>query len=195
MFWKRIVWLTKCVFCCILGMFVAGRLADLLNPVVWWALHRNATTALSRPMFIPTYYLPLIATYGFALGLIPIHRLKELVASSLGQFNFQPSDRRENVFSRPLLWAWAPVGLVLLLRILTFRTNTDQSVLGAAYGETRFEHFFAPSSWRSTIDTSRWIFDRFVLTGPTLFLFMYTVAVWLRHQFPEPPRKSAEPEV
>jgi hypothetical protein len=40
---------------------------------------------------------------------------------------------------------------------------------------------------RATSDPSAWIFDRFVLTGPTLFLLAYTVGVWLRHEFPRRP--------
>jgi hypothetical protein len=35
-------------------------------------------------------------------------------------------------------------------------------------------------------------FDRFVLTGPTLFLLAYTAGVWLRHHFPEHPASPAE---
>jgi hypothetical protein len=84
------------------------------------------------------------------------------------------------------------VGLTSI-RFLTFSTKADQSVLfSATHGEGRYEHFFAPLNLRSASDLSKWIFDRFVLTGPTLFLFAYTVGVWLRHQFPGPPSSPAE---
>jgi hypothetical protein len=97
------------------------------------------------------------------------------------------------IFSRPLLWAWGPVGLVLVYRLLTFPLGRDHSVLGSTtYGESRYEHFFAPLNLRSTSDLPAWIFDRFVLTGPTLFLLAYTTGVWLRHQFPEHPASPAE---
>jgi hypothetical protein len=77
--------------------------------------------------------------------------------------------------------------------MLTFDVRADNSVLGSTtYGVGRYEHFFAPPSLGSTSDLPAWIFDRFVLTGPTLFLFSYSVGVWLRHQFPESPAGPAE---
>ena len=190
---KRLLWITQCLLFSLAGIFVAGRLSGLLNALVWWALHQSRTTFLQRSSFVAAYYLPLIGIYGLCLGLIPIHRLKELLASSFGKIEFQSSPRPELVFSRPLLWAWAPVGLVLAIRFLTFSTRTDQSVLfSATHGESRYEHFFAPLNLRSASNLSAWIFDRFVLTGPTPFLLTYTVGVWLRHQFPGPPSSHAE---
>jgi hypothetical protein len=32
-----------------------------------------------------------------------------------------------------------------------------------------------------------WIYDRYALTGPTLFLLAYPFGVWLRHQLPSHP--------
>jgi hypothetical protein len=119
--------------------------------------------------------------------------LKELIASSFGKVGFRSTPRPELAFSRPLLWAWAPVGLVLAIRFLTFSTTADRSALfSPTHGESRYEHFFASLNLRSESDLSAWIFDRFVLTGPTLFLLAYTVGVWLRHQLPEPPSSPAE---
>jgi hypothetical protein len=190
---KRLLWITQCLLLCLAGIFIAGRLSELLNPLVWWALHQSGTTFLQRPYFVAAYYLPLIGIYGFCLGLIPIHRLKEVLASSFGKIEFRSTPRPELVFSRPLLWAWTPVGLVLAFRFLTFSDRAYQSVLGSTtHGEGRYEHFFAPLNLRSTSDPSAWIFDRFILTGSTLFLLAYTVGVWLRHQFPEPPSSPAE---
>jgi hypothetical protein len=192
MFRKRLLWLTKCLLFCLLGIFIAGRLSDLLNPLIWWVLHRSGTIFLQRPWFIATYYLPLVGTYGFVLGLVPIHRLQELTASFFGAFRSRVHIQPEMTFSRPLLWAWAPVGFVLLFRLFTFPTAREHSVLGPTiYGEGRYEHFFA-LNLRSTSDPSAWIFDRFVLTGPTLFLLAYTFGVWLRHEFPDPPVSPAE---
>jgi hypothetical protein len=132
---KRLLWLGKCLLFCLLGMFIAGRLSDLLNPLIWWALHKNGTTLLERPSFIASYYLPLIGMYGLSLGLIPIHRLQELLASSLGKFRFRSGLRPETALSRPMLWAWVPVGLAFLFRLLTFPVKADHSVLGStAYG-------------------------------------------------------------
>jgi hypothetical protein len=158
MFGKRLLWLTKCLLFCLLGIFIAGRLSDLLNPLVWWALHQSGTTLQQRPSFIAAYYLPLIAIYGFFLGLIPLHRLQELLASFFGNLRFKPQLRTEMIFNRPLLWAWAPVGLVLVYRLLTYPIGRDHSVLGSTtYGESRYEHFFAPLNFRSASDLPAWI--------------------------------------
>ena len=190
---KRLLWITQCLLFCLAGILVSGRLSSLLNTIVWWALHQSRTIFLERASFVAAYYLPLTGTYGFCLGLIPIHRLKELLASSFGKIEFRSTPGPELVFSRPLLWAWAPVGLVLAVRFLTFSPKVDQSVLfSPAHGESRYEHFFAPLNLHYASDLSTWIFDRFVLTGPTLFLLAYTVGVWLRHQFPGPPSSAAE---
>jgi hypothetical protein len=169
---KRLLWITQCLLFCLAGIFISGRLSGLLNALVWWTLHQSGTTFLQRSSFVAAYYLPLIGIYGFCLGLIPIHRLKELLASSFGKIEFRSIPGPELVFGRPLLWAWAPVSLVLAIRFLTFSTKADQSVLfSATHGEGRYEHFFAPLNLRSASDLSTWIFDRFVLAGPTLFLF------------------------
>jgi hypothetical protein len=193
MFRKRLLWITRCLLFCLAGMFIAGRVSALLNPLIWWSLHQSGTTFLQLSSFVAAYYLPLVGIYGFCLGLIPIHRLKELIASSFGKVGFRSTPRPELAFSRPLLWAWAPVGLVLAIRFLTFSTTADRSALfSPTHGESRYEHFFASLNLRSESDLSAWIFDRFVLTGPTLFLLAYTVGVWLRHQLPEPPSSPAE---
>jgi hypothetical protein len=185
---QRLLWLTKCLLFCLLGIFIAGRLSDFLNPLIWWVLHRNGTTFLQRPLFIANYYLPLVGTYGFVLGLVPIHRLQTLSASFFGAVRSKVHIQPEMTFSRPLLWAWVPVGFVLTCRLFTFSSGTEHSVLGPTlHGEGRYEHFFAPLNIRATSDPSAWIFDRFVLTGPTLFLLAYTVGVWLRHEFPGRP--------
>ena len=86
-----------------------------------------------------------------------------------------------------------PVGLVLAIRFLTFSTKADRSVLfSATHGESRYEHFFAPLNFRSASDLSTWIFDRFVLTGPALFLLAYTVGVLVASSVPGAPSSPAE---
>jgi hypothetical protein len=193
MFRRRLLWLTKCLLFCLLGILIAGRVSDFLNPLIWWVLHRSGATFLQRASFIATYCLPLVGSYGFVLGLVPIHRLKELTASLFGAFRSRVHIQPEMTFSRPLLWAWVPVGLVLAYRLLTFSIAREHSVLAPTiYGEGRYEHFFAPLNLRSMSDPSVWIFDRFVLTGPTLFLLAYTFGVWLRHEFPDHPGSPAE---
>jgi hypothetical protein len=126
-------------------------------------------------------------------GLVPLHRLQELLASTFGMFRFTSNLRPELSFDRPLLWACVPVGLGFAYRLLTFKVGRDHSVLGSmTYGQSRYEHFFASLQVQSTPDWASWVFDRFVLTGPTLFILAYTAGVWLAHQFPQPPVSADE---
>jgi hypothetical protein len=83
--------MTQCLLFCLAGIFVSGRLSDLLSPLAWWAFHQSQTTFLERSSFVATYYLPLIEIYGFGLGLIPVHRLKELSLHSLARLNSDPT--------------------------------------------------------------------------------------------------------
>jgi hypothetical protein len=190
---KRLAWLTKCLLFSLLGIFVGGQVSNLFNPIIWWALHHSGTTFLQRRSFIAAYYPPLIGIYGFCLGLVPLHRLQELLASTFGRFRFTSNHRPELSFDRPLLWAWVPVGLGFAYRLLTFKVGRDHNVLGSmTYGQSRYEHFFASLQVQSTPDWAPWVFDRFVLTGPALFLLAYTAGVWLRHQFPQPPVSADE---
>jgi hypothetical protein len=76
---QRLLWLTKCLLFCLLGIFIAGRLSDFLNPLIWWVLHRNGTTFLQCPLFIAHYYLPLVGTYAQP----PIRPHGSLIASFL----------------------------------------------------------------------------------------------------------------
>jgi hypothetical protein len=166
-------------------MFVLADCQTCLIRLFLVALHRNGTTSLQGAFFIGAYYLPVVARYGFSLGLIPIHRLQEPLASSFGKFRYGSHPRTEMVISRPLLWAWAPVGLVLACRLLAFPIGRDRSLLGSTtYCASLYEGSIAPLDLHLTSDLHGWIFDRFVLTGPTLFLVAYSAAVWLRHQFP-----------
>ena len=189
----RLVWAVKCLGLCLLGILIAGRLLGLLNPVVWWVFHQSGSTNLQRAVFSTTYYLPLIGLYGFVLGLIPIHRLYEAAAHLFGRIRFISQPRQELDISRPLLWAWVPVGLLLALRLVSFALQRDHSVLGPMpQSETIYDHFFAPLGSFESIDTARWMIDRLAITSRTLFLAAYTVGVGLRHQFPKRPALAVD---
>jgi hypothetical protein len=86
---KRLLWLGKCLLLCLLGIFIAGRLSDMLNPLIWWALHENGTTLLERPAFIASYYLPLIGIYGLLLGVDSYSPIARAASSGSWQVSVQ----------------------------------------------------------------------------------------------------------
>ncbi len=87
---------------------------------------------------------------------------------------------------RPVLWAWAPYALLLIVRLLTFNARADVSVLGETrYSETRLEHFFGPlSSFQFSTAGATLVLDRFLLVGPAFLLAAYALGVWIRHSLP-----------
>ena len=111
--------------------------------------------------------------------------------SSFGYLRFKSHVPAATIISRPLLWAWVPVGLVLAYRLATFQLGRDRSVLESmTNGEARYEHFLGPLNLQPQSELHTWIFDRFVLTGPALFLIAHTSGVWLRHHFSGNPPSS-----
>ena len=187
---ERMLWTAKCLLYCLCGTFALGRIEGLLNPAVWWLAHQSGMLTMSRPLFTATFYLPLALLYGCVAGVIPIHSLRELLASALGLFRFRSHAGSQRDLSRPLLWSWAPVGTIFTLRFLSFRAN--HSVLPGASYSNRYEHFFGSLPTLSIAESHTWIFDRFALTAPTLFLISYAATVYLRHRLTAPKEAKSD---
>lgn len=188
---KEISWFWKCLGFCFLGIFVLNVIGRTVTPLLSWCLYHTNPTPHARNVFAMHYYLLLTALYGFLLGLIPPNRIREVFNSLFANFASKPllTSPKNDDFTQPIIWAWLPIGTLFLLRFVTWR-SPHPSVIAAA-SEGRFEHFFFPPD---TVllnlfvhTTQLWIFDRYVLTGPTLFLLSYPLGVWFRHQFPSLP--------
>ena len=82
---KAFSWLIRCFLFGLVGAFLAIRVTDALNPIVWWGLHSSGVTMLRRPEFTATYYLPIAGIYGFCLGLVPAQRLRNAVLVLFGR--------------------------------------------------------------------------------------------------------------
>ncbi len=176
------LWLLKCLGLCLLGIFLLGFIGSSMTPLIKWAIYHNDPTSFLAKSFGSRFHLPLCVLYGLALGLIPLHRIVEVFQSSWGIIaaRTHPRIQDELDWKRPILWAWIPVGSLFLFRFLLWQPF-DHSVLTSA-SSGRFDYFFSPPNFATL--TPAWMFDRFVLTGPTLFLLAYPIGVWIRHQLP-----------
>ena|ERR1700733_2793805 len=188
------LWFLKCLGLCLLGIPLLGLIGSSITPLIKWAIYHNNPSSFLAKTFGPRFYLPLCALYGLALGLIPLHRILEIFQSFVGILSAQTSPKIENELDwrRPILWAWVPIGILFLSSFIVWQP-VDHSVLTSA-SSGRFDHFFSPPDFSALAamphGATRWIFDRFVLTGPTLFLLAYPIGVWLRHQFPALPNTN-----
>lgn len=188
---KAIPWLLKCIGFCVLGIILLGIVGQTITPIISWAIYHNDPTSPLRRFFGVHNYFLLCALYGFTLGLIPLHRIRELLRSYFGKLTAKSSPKIDNEsdWKRPILWAWLPVGLLFLLRFILWQP-LDHSVLATAASQGHLEYFFSsPASANMNLWAYRegaYLLDRVVLTGPTIFLLAYPLGVWLRHQFPSP---------
>jgi hypothetical protein len=142
-------------------------------------------TQLTRVAFVLSYFLPIFAAAGFLVGLIPFGKL----GKALGDLfrSFFPSASTKLVPEPdpvpPILWAWLPVTLAFLTRFITWQSR-NSSVLDPHRSPGRIERFFGPLyAQTSGLLDDRWITDRFLFTGPMLFLMTCAIAVLLRHRF------------
>jgi hypothetical protein len=141
-------------------------------------------TQLNRVSYVLSYFLPIFAIAGFLLGLIPFGKLgkaiSELSASLFPSTAPNPAENSDEV--APILWAWLPVTLAFLIRFLTWQSR-NASVLNPQRSPGRLERFFGSlhSQVPALLD-SKWVSDRFIFTGPMLFLMACALAVLLRHR-------------
>jgi hypothetical protein len=189
MTWRAIIWPAKCLGLCILGIFVCGQVTTYSTPLLWWVLHRASATYMNRWAFQFQYFFQLRAMYGLLLGLVPIGFCVEAFRSMNGLFHSQGHMDRRSEFDwrRPILWAWAPLALVFLVRFATWQAP-DQSVLSAPDHFERFRYFFDPMSLAKlnplALQATGLVFDVVIINGPMIFMLAYTTGVWLRHQRP-----------
>lgn len=186
---RKIIWSANCLALCLLGIFICGQVTGPATFLIWWVLHRTNETYLTRSIFQFKYFFPLRALYGLLLGLIPISLCTEALRSTFGLFRNQNQtpQNTEMDWHRPILWAWAPVGLLFALRFITWQAP-NQSVLSSGSSFERFNYFFNPMALTNlnylSSDAPALVFTFVIITGPMVFLMAYTTGVWLRHQRP-----------
>jgi hypothetical protein len=182
---KAVTWCAKCLFLYFLVVVVAIRFSWIFtNPVLALATKMH-WTQLTRVAFVLSYFLPIFAAAGFLVGLIPFGRIGKALGDLFRSFFPSASTRlaSEPDPVPPILWAWLPVTLAFLTRFVTWQSR-NSSVLNPHRSPGRFERFFGPLyGQNSGLLDERWITDRFLFTGPMLFLIACAIAVLLRHRF------------
>jgi len=185
---RAITWCAKCLFLYFLVAVTAIRFSWIFTTPVWQVAHQMHWTQLNRVSYILNYFLPIFAVAGFLLGLIPFGKLgkaiRELSAALFPSASSQLAPEPDTV--APILWAWLPVTLAFLTRFITWQSR-NSSVLNPHRSPGRIERFFGPlNSQAPALLDNKWISDRFIFTGPMLFLMSCALAVLLRHWVTRP---------
>lgn len=172
-----LTWCAKCLFLYLLVAMLAIKFAWIFVLPVWAIGARMHWTTLSRFVFLLNYFLPIFAASGFLLGLVPFSRLnKALLDLAPGLARFMEPDRVPAI-----LLAWIPVSIAFLVRFFTWQSR-NASVFGAHNTSGRVARFFGTlNSQTPALLDSRWAQDRFLFTGPMLFLMACAVAALLRY--------------
>jgi hypothetical protein len=182
---KAVTWCAKCLFLYFLVVVVAIRFSWIFTNPAWALASRMHWTQLTRVAFVLSYFLPIFAAAGFLVGLIPFGKLGKALGDLLRSFFPSASTKLapEPDPVPPILWAWLPVTLAFLTRFITWQSR-NSSVLDPHRSPGRIERFFGPLyAQTSGLLDDRWITDRFLFTGPMLFLMTCAIAVLLRHRF------------
>ena len=185
---KVVTWCVKCLFLYFLVVVLAIRYAWVFTTPAWGLANKMQWTHLNQLSFVLSYFLPIFAVAGFLLGLVPFGKLGRALGDLFRSFFRSHSTNlaaEPETLPSPILWAWLPVTLAFLVRFITWRSR-NSSVFEAHRSVGRIEHFFGPLyAQTSGLLDNKWITDRFLFTGPMLFLMAAALAALLRHRFSE----------
>jgi hypothetical protein len=180
---KAFTWCAKCLFLYFLVAVTAIRFSWIFTTPVWQIGNQMHWTHLSRVTYVLSYFLPIFAIVGFLLGLVPFGNLGKALSDLF--HSFFPSTARlapEPDRVPPILWAWLPVTVAFLIRFAMWQSR-NSSVLSGHRSSGRLIRFFGTLNVQSPgLLDERWITDRFLFTGPMLFLMACALAVFLRHR-------------
>jgi hypothetical protein len=193
---KAATWCAKCLFIYFLVAIAAIRFSWVFATPVWQIATKMQWTHLNRLAYLLSYFLPIFAASGFLLGLIPFGKLgkalSDLFRSLLPSVAKQVAPEPDAV--SPILWAWLPVTLAFLIRFTTWQSRTS-SVFDTQRSVGRVERFFGPLYGQASgLLDDKWITDRFIFTGPMLFLIACALAVVLRHRVTVMSKSQVDPE-
>jgi hypothetical protein len=181
---KVATWCAKCLFLYLLVAAAAIRFSWIFTTPVWQLAIRMHWTNLNRVGFVLSYFLPIFAVAGFLLGLIPFGKLgralENLFHSQAPSASAELTREPDTV--PPILWAWLPVTVAFLIRFATWQSRAS-SVFDAQRSTGRIERFFGPLYGQTAgLLDNKWITDRFLFTGPMLFLVSCALAALLRYK-------------
>jgi hypothetical protein len=199
---KAATWCAKCLFLYFLVAILAIRFSWIFTTPVFTIATRFHWTQRTQFIFVLSYFLPIFAAAGFLFGLIPFGKLGNAFADLYRSFFASPStslpaEPDDSRYAPPILWAWLPVTLAFLFRFITWQSR-NSSVLDPHRSPGRIERFFGPLYAQSAgLLDSKWVTDRFLFTGPMLFLMAAAIAAWLRYRLtsrPTTPQTISEVE-
>jgi hypothetical protein len=181
---KAVTWCVKCLFLYFLVVVAAIRYSWVFTTPVWGLANKMHWTQLNRVAFVLSYFLPIFAVAGFVLGLVPFGKLGKALGDLFRSFFPSASARlpTDPDAIPPILWAWLPVTLAFLTRFITWQSR-NSSVFDAHRSPGRVERFFGPLYAQSSgLLDDKWITDRFLFTGPMLFLMACAIAALVRYR-------------
>jgi hypothetical protein len=195
---KAVTWCVKCLFLYFLVVVAAIRFSWVFATPAWQLATKFHWTQLNQVAFVLSYFLALFAATGFIIGLIPFGKLGKALGDLFRSMSPSASAKlqMEPDKSPPILWAWLPVTLAFLIRFATWQSR-NSSVFDAHRSPGRFERFFGTLyAQTSGLLDDRWIADRFLFTGPMLFLIACAIAALLRYRITgaRTPRVESGPE-
>jgi hypothetical protein len=185
---RAITWCAKCLFLYFLVAILAIRYSWVFTTPIWGLANKMHWTHLTHLSFVLSYFLPIFAVAGFLLGLVPFAKLGNALSELFRSF-FPAATQKltpEPDVIPPILWAWLPVTLAFFTRFVTWQSR-NTSVLDAQHSVGRTERFFGPLYAQSPgLLDNKWISDRFLFTGPMLFLIAAAIAALLRYKLTTP---------
>jgi hypothetical protein len=188
---KAVTWCIKCLFLYFLVVVLAIRFAWVFTTPAWGLANKMHWTHLNQLSFVLSYFLPIFAIAGFLLGLVPFGKLGKALGDLFRSFFPSASVKlapESDTLPPPILWAWLPVTLAFLVRFITWQSR-NSSVFDAHRSVGRVERFFGPLyAQTSGLLDNKWITDRFLYTGPMLFLIASALAALLRYRLTTEPK-------
>jgi len=176
---RVVTWCAKCLFLYLLVSVLAIKFAWIFVLPVWALATKMHWTTVTQFVYLLSYFLPIFTVSGFILGLVPFGRLRKAVLElAPGLARFVEPDSVPAIY-----WAWVPVSFAFLIRFFTWQSR-NASVLGGNNTAGRVARFFGTlNSQTPAMFDIKWTQDRFLITGPMLFLMACALAVFLRHTF------------
>jgi hypothetical protein len=194
---KAVTWCAKCLFLYFLVAVAAIRFSWIFTTPVWQLAYKMHWTQMNRVAFVLSYFLPIFAAAGFIFGLIPFGKLGKALGDLFRSFFRSTSSTKlapesDVVPVPPILWAWLPVTLAFLTRFITWQSR-NSSVLDPHRSVGRVERFFGTLYGQTAgLLDERWVTDRFLFTGPMLFLMACAIAALLRYKLTAPRKTHVE---
>lgn len=186
---RVITWCAKCLFLYFVVAVLAIRFSWIFTTPLWQIATRMHWTQLNRVAYVLSYFLPIFALAGFLIGLLPIGKLGKALGELLHSVApaTSPELAPDSGPVPPILWAWLPVTLAFLLRFLTWQSG-NSSVVDAHRSTGRVVRFFGTLQHQAPgLLDQRWVTDRFLFTGPMLFLMACALAALLRYKLTASP--------